>query len=144
MKLYNKKGLLNGAVMLTIAAAGIVIGLIKPARGFADGLKLWGWTAVVLVIGIALVVRAFSKTATEEDRIEAKDERNQLVTLTAQSKAFNIMFWLSGTAAILSTIGWAMNRANDVMLGLAAGFGLLFGLSFWVIVISVIHYEKKL
>lgn len=48
----------------------------------------------MLILGVTMFRRAFSKQATREDRIEARDERNKLVTLKAQARTSTVLLWM--------------------------------------------------
>ena len=142
MKVYNKKGLAWGIFWT-------VLGLFSLYRDFADPDSFWLQqvkgaviSVVVLLMGATGFVRAFSKTATREDRIAELDERNRLVKLKYKARTFDIMFWITMAVMLLSLLAYLLTE------NLGWGFlfvtsGVLAGISILVELIAFIYYERR-
>ena len=142
MKVYNKKGLAWGIFWT-------VLGLFSLYRDFADPDSFWLQqvkgaviSVVVLLMGATGFVRAFSKTATREDRIAELDERNRLVKLKYKARTFDIMFWITMAVMLLSLLVYLLTE------NLGWGFifvtsGVLAGISVLVELIVFIYYERR-
>ena len=108
MRIYNKKGLIWAVAWILLSGWNLVHSLADPASsGLVQGKDLL-LSLFMLAVGITGFVRAFSRQAALEDRIEEEDERNVQVALRARSAAFSIlryvllgMCWLCMAAALL-------------------------------------------
>ena len=142
MKVYNKKGLAWGI-------SWTVLGLFSLYHDFVDPDSFWLQqgksvviSAVMVLIGVTGFVRAFSKAATREDRIEELDERNRLVKLKYKARSGDIMFWITTAVMILALLAYHFTR------NLGWGFifvtsGVLAGISILVELIVFIYYEHR-
>ena len=83
MKIYHKKNFAFGLFALFLGALNLVRGALQ---GFAwnDGLLV----GLLLLLGGASVVRSLSPKWSREDKVEERDERNQLVKLKSRSRAY--------------------------------------------------------
>ena len=142
MKVYNKKGLAWGVFWT-------VLGLFSLYRDFVDPDSFWLQqgksvviSAVMVLIGITGFVRAFSKSATREDRIEELDERNRLVKLKYKARTFDIMFWITMAVMLLSLLASPLLRsafrASPEALAMGAPALRIIALSFFFAGTSII------
>ena len=143
MKVYNKKGLAWGIFWT-------VLGLFSLYRDFVDPDSFWLQqgksvviSAVMVLIGVTGFVRAFSKAATREDRIEELDERNRLVSLKVDSLTRKVMGWARVAAMVAGLLGYLFTE-NLVFGCLFLFAGLSITLEAVVSIAAAIHYEKRL
>ena len=82
MKIYNKKGLAWGIFWLVLGVSALVADLaINPSDFLPQTIKDVIIDMIIVLMGLAGFLRAFSAKATREDIIEENDERNKLVKL---------------------------------------------------------------
>ena len=143
MKIYNKKGLIAGVLW---TAAGIFC-LYRDAADTHDflpqQLKSVVLSLVMLAVGLTCLVRAFSKSASREDKIEALDERNRLVSLKTDSLTQKVVGWARVAAMLLGLLGYLCTE-NLVFGCLFLFAGLEITLEAVVSIAAAIHYEKRL
>ena len=142
MKVYNKKGLAWGIFWTALGLFSLYRSIADPVDFLPRQIKHLVIAAVVLLLGIAGFVRAFSKSATREDRIAELDERNQLVKLKYRARTFDIMFWITMAVMLLSLLAYLLTE------NLGWGFifvtsGVLAGISVLVELIVFIYYERR-
>ena len=142
MKVYNKKGLAWGAFWTALGLFSLYRYITDPVDFLPRQIKHLVIAAVVLLLGIAGFVRAFSKSATREDKITELDERNRLVKLKYKARTFDIMFWITMAVMLLSLLAYLLTE------NLGWGFifvtsGVLAGISVLVELIVFIYYERR-
>ena len=158
MKVYNKKGLLWGLFWTALGLFSLYRAFVAPDSFWLQQVKsvviaavvqsgkdeavAAVIAAVVLLMGATGFVRAFSKTATREDRIAELDERNRLVKLKYKARTFDIMFWITMAVMLLSLLAYLLTE------NLGWGFlfvtsGVLAGISILVELIAFIYYERR-
>ena len=105
MKIYNKKGFVAG---LLWTAAGVFC-LYQDAVDASDFLpqqiESVVLSLVMLAVGLTCLLRALSKSASREDRIEELDERNRLVSLKTDSLTRKVMGWARVAAMVAGLKG---------------------------------------
>lgn len=87
--------------------------------------------------------RATSKQATREDRLDERDERQQLIRLKANDRTLKLLLGvvITGVVVVLAVRGGQLDATLKAML---SGIGLMIGLTFWLWVGSTLYYEHKL
>lgn len=93
MTIYNKSGFVWGIIWTILGALRLALLVIAPEDSTAQLVKGLVLGIFMLILGVTMFHRAFSKQATREDRIEARDERNKLVTLKAQARTSTVLLW---------------------------------------------------
>ena len=142
MKIYNKKGLLAGALWTAAGAFCLYRDAVDAHDFLPQQIKSVVLSLVMLAVGLTCLVRAFSKSTTREDRIAELDERNQLVKLKYRARTFDIMFWITMAVMLLSLLAYLLTE------NLGWGFifvtsGVLAGISVLVELIVFIYYERR-
>lgn len=117
MKIYHKKNFSIGLWALLLAALSLALSLRRGDFDWRDGALI----ALLVLLGGGSLVRSTSQKFSREDRLEELDERNRLVKLKAQSRAYYVsqFVFLCGAAALC---GWG--KWNGSMLCVGAGLGL--------------------
>lgn len=93
MTIYNKSGFVWGLIWTILGVARLALLVIVPEDSTAQLIKGLVLGIFMLILGVTMFRRAFSKQATREDRIEQRDERNKLVTLKAQARTSTVLLW---------------------------------------------------
>lgn len=93
MTIYNKSGFVWGLIWTILGVARLALLVIVPEDSTAQLIKGLVLGIFMLILGVTMFRRAFSKQATREDRIEQRDERNKLVTLKAQTRTSTVLLW---------------------------------------------------
>lgn len=93
MTIYNKSGFVWGIIWTILGVARLALLVIVPEDSTAQLIKGLVFGIFMLILGVTMFRRAFSKQATREDRIEVHDERNKLVTLKAQARTSTVLLW---------------------------------------------------
>lgn len=93
MTIYNKSGFVWGIIWTILGVAWLALLVIVPEDSTAQLIKGLVLGIFMLILGVTMFRRAFSKQATREDRIEQRDERNKLVTLKAQARTSTVLLW---------------------------------------------------
>lgn len=93
MTIYNKSGFVWGLIWTILGVARLAPLVIVPEDSTAQLIKGLVLGIFMLILGVTMFRRAFSKQATREDRIEQRDERNKLVTLKAQARTSTVLLW---------------------------------------------------
>lgn len=118
MKIYHKKNFAFGLWALFLAASNLALSLRRGDFDWKDGMLI----ALLVFLGAGGLIRSTSKRFSHEDRLEELDERNRLVKLKAQSRAYYVsqFVFLCGAAALCAWGKW-----EGSMLCIGAGLGLL-------------------
>ena len=142
MKIYNKKGFAWGVFWSVLGVVGLYHDIVRPVDFLPRQIKHVAISVVLLLMGVTFVVRAFSKTATREDRIEAMDERNRLVKLKYKARSGDIMFWITAAVMVLSLLAYLLTE-NPGWGFIFVTSGVLAGISILVELITAVYYERK-
>ena len=142
MKIYNKKGLAWGIFWTVLGVLRLALLVVHPevqTAQFAKGLVLG---IFMLILGVTMFMRAFSKQATREDRIEERDERNALVKLKAQARTSSVMFWTILVFMAAGLIGYLMteNMAYAFVFTVPAVMLIVY---FASSIVASIYYERR-
>ena len=143
MKIYNKKGLLAG-VLWTAAGAFCLYRDAVDAHDFLpQQIKSVVLSLVMLAVGLTCLVRAFSRSASREDKIEALDERSRLVRLKTNSLTLRVMGWARVAAMLAGLLGYLCTE-NLVFGCLFLFGGLSLALEAVVAIAAAVHYETHM
>ena len=142
MTIYNKSGFVWGIIWTILGVARLALLVIVPEDSTAQLIKGLVLGIFMLILGVTMFRRAFSKQATREDRIEVHDERNKLVTLKAQARMSTVLLWTivvfmaAGFVGYMVTnnVAWAFVFTVPAMLLIVYMFSII-GLT--------IYYEHR-
>ena len=143
MKLYNKKGLLLGLFWFLVGISGLILELVKPGNNMAVHIRDIVLFSLLLLFSIRQIVRAFSKTATREDMVEERDERNRLIDMKTKGLAFRLTEGISYVLGLLFLVSGALAK-DDAIVALGLGSILTVTIAMFAEVGAWFHYEKKL
>lgn len=137
MKIYSKKKLVSGILMVLLGGANLLVDILTGSVG-AKGLVL---VAALFLFGADAIRRSLSKQLTQEDRLEELDERNRLIELKAKSRAFQM---LQGTAFVLMLVSLVAGKVWDMELLMGTGLGaaVIYAVSIYAELGTFIYYEK--
>ena len=143
MKLYNKKGLLLGLFWFLVGVSGLILELVKPGNNMAVHIRDIVLFSLLLLFSIRQIVRAFSQTATREDMVEERDERNRLVQLRARGLSFQltqgIVFLLMAGALVAGKL-----TGEQSFIGIGVGMAFALSIAMFTELFAYFHYEKRL
>lgn len=141
MKVYNRKGLIWGIVWTLLAVFNLTHEIISPKEFWLGQIKDVLFSVALLIIGLVGFIRAFSKQATREDKIEEADERNRFVSLKSKAKSFDILQVLLLVAAILFAVVYKVT-GNIAWIPFLISAAVLWNVSFLLDIIASVYYEK--
>ena len=141
MKIYNKKGFWLGIFWVLLAIGCAVLDLRRPDPNLLVRVRDWAVAVFVFLLGISSFWRAFSRSATREDRIAEMDERNRLVETKSKSPKLDIVY---GTLFLLMVGGFTGFKmtASGVWFALLIIPGFLLGLFVLVHIFVKLYYDK--
>ena len=139
MKIYHKRNFAEGIFMLGLGALNLLMGFIRQDITAKDGFLC----AALFLFAGALLVRSLSREASRQDRIEAMDERNQLVKLNAESRALAVSQSVSFVLIVGCLIAYAVTGSRD-FIGIFVGLGIAWGISMLAEVAAFFYYDSKL
>lgn len=142
MTIYNKSGFVWGIIWTILGALRLALLVIVPEDSTAQLVKGLVLGVFMLILGVTMFRRAFSKQATREDRIEARDERNKLVTLKAQARTSTVLLWTIVVFMAAGFIGYVAteNVAWAFVVTVPAVFLIVYMFS---IIGLTIYYEHR-
>ncbi|QIB68104.1 hypothetical protein Ami103574_01715 [Aminipila butyrica] len=143
MKIYNKKGLVFGVVWIALGVCNLIINIVSPEEFLSKQIKDVLIAVVVIMIGSSGFIRAFSKQATREDRMEDQDERNQLLALKTKALTLKIFYGCLGMSAIGAVAGYKLTD-NPAWIPIFTVAAVLLGLLLLVELIVSIYYERSM
>ena len=143
MKIYNKKGLIAGILWTAAGAFCLYRDAVDAHEFLPQQIKSVVLSLVMLAVGLTCLVRALSRSASREDKIEALDERNRLVSLKTDSLTQKVMGWARVAAMVAGLLGYVLTE-NLVFGCLFLFAGLEITLEAVVSIAAAIHYEKRL
>lgn len=143
MKIYNKKGLIAGVLWTAAGAFCLYQDAVDVHDFLPQQIKSVVLSLVMLAVGLTCLLRALSKSASREDRIEELDERNRLVSLKTDSLTRKVMGWARVAAMVAGLLGYLFTE-NLVFGCLFLFAGLSVTLEVVVAIAASIHYEKRL
>ena len=143
MKIYNKKGFISGVLWTAAGAFCLYRDVVDAHHFLPQQIKSVVLSLVMLAVGLTCLLRALSKLASREDRIEELDERNRLVRLKTNSLTLRVTSYVQLAAMLLGLLGYALTE-NLVFGCLFLFAGLSITLEVVVSIAAAIHYEKHL
>ena len=143
MKIYNKKGLIAGVLWTAAGAFCLYQDAVDVHDFLPQQIKSVVLSLVMLAVGLTCLLRALSKSASWQDRIEELDERNRLVSLKTDSLTRKVMGWARVAAMVAGLLGYLFTE-NLVFGCLFLFAGLSVTLEVVVAIAAAIHYEKRL
>ena len=142
MKLYNKKGLIFGLFWTILGVSALILELVRPSGNTAVFIRDIVLFSLLILFGVRQAVRAFSMTATREDMVEERDERNRYIKLKTGSTMFKVSEALLFLWTMGSIVGYGFTRDDMWVMGVVvAGFTL--GLLFIIELLVGAYYEGK-
>ncbi len=141
MKIYNKKGFFLGIFWVLLAIGCAVADLRRPDPNMLIRVRDWVLTVVVFLLGVTSFWRAFSRSATREDRIEEMDERNRLIEVKSKARMLDFVYGTLFVLVVGSLIGFQVT-ASEVWLALFIIPGFLLGLFVLVHIFIKLYYNK--
>lgn len=142
MKIYNKKGLAWGIFWLVLGVSALVADLaINPSDFLPQTIKDVIVDMIIVLMGLAGFLRAFSAKATREDMIEEHDERNRLVNLKSEAKTGSLMFWVYVVFVIAGGVGFTLT-GNVGWAFLCVVSLVMISVWFVISIGTIIYYEK--
>ena len=143
MKIYNKKGFISGVLWTAAGAFCLYRDVVDAHHFLPQQIKSVVLSLVMLAVGLTCLVRALSRSASREDKIEALDERNRLVSLKVDSLTRKVMGWARVAAMAAGLLGYLFTE-NLVFGCLFLFAGLSVTLEAVVAIAAALHYEKRL
>lgn len=142
MKIYNKKGFTFGVLATILGIFSLTKDIIYPEDWLTLQTKHVVFSIIILLFGIIALIRAFSKKATQEDRIESMDERNRLIKLKSEAKSGNIMFWITTIISICGFLSYYLTE-NIVYIFIFITTAILSMIYIIIDFILYLYYEKR-
>ncbi|MDB3084813.1 hypothetical protein C4097_09670 [Clostridioides difficile] len=142
MKIYNKKGFTFGVLATILGICSLTKDIIYPEDWLTLQIKHVVFSIIILLFGIITLIRAFSKKATQEDRIESMDERNRLIKLKSEAKSGNIIFWITTIISICSFLFYYLTE-NILYMFIFIPIAILSMMYIIIEFISYLYYEKR-
>ena len=142
MTIYNKSGFVWGIIWTILGVARLALLVIVPEDSTAQLIKGLVLGIFMLILGVTMVRRAFSKQATREDRIEQRDERNKLVTLKAQARTSTVLLWTIVVFMAAGFVGYMVT--NNVAWAFVFTVPAVFLIVYMFSIIGLtIYYEHR-
>lgn len=142
MTIYNKSGFVWGIIWTILGVARLALLVIVPEDSTAQLIKGLVLGIFMLILGVTMFRRAFSKQATREDRIEQRDERNKLVTLKAQARTSTVLLWTIVVFMVAGFVGYMVT--NNVAWAFVFTVPAVFLIVYMFSIIGLtIYYEHR-
>ena len=97
MKIYHKKNFAEGLFMLVLGLLNLSTGISQSSITIKDGIVC----AALFLFGGTLLLRSLSPSANRQDKIEAMDERDQLIDVQAKSHALEYVITATQILTVL-------------------------------------------
>lgn len=138
MRIYNKKTFGFGIFALALGLLNIVAGVMTGFDG--KGVFL---IVLLFLIGAGSLARSLSQKMSREDKLEERDERNQLIDMKSKSLAFRLTQGISFVLGLLFLVSGTVAK-DDAIVALGLGFLFTVTISMFGEMGAFLHYEKKL
>ena len=142
MKIYNKKGLLWGIVWTAAGAFCLYRDVADASSFLPQQIKSVVLSLIMLAVGVTGFVRAFSKRASREDKVEEQDERSRLVRLKTSARTLSILMWVQLGTMVLGLLAYVFTE-NLVWGCLFLFSGLTITLETIVSIAAAVYYERR-
>ena len=138
MKIYHKKNFAFGLFALFLGALNLARSALQ---GFDrnDGVLV----GLLLLLGGASVVRSLSPRWSREDKVEERDERNQLVKLKSRSQAYYIS-QIAFLAAETVLISWGKISRQETLIYMGLGLMAAFFISLIADFFPWVYYDEHI
>lgn len=138
MRIYNKK-------KFTYSVFSLSLGLLYLLTGTVSEFDAKDIILIILLflIGAGSLARSLSQKMSREDKLEERDERNQLIDMKSKSLAFRLTQGISFVLGLLFLVGGAVAK-DDSIAALGLGFIFTVTISMFGEMGAFLHYEKKL
>jgi hypothetical protein len=143
VKIYNKKGLFLGALWTLLGVCFFSINIFSPEDFFAKQVKGIVVSVVLILMGVSEFARAFSKEATQNDRIEKHDERNNLLKLKTKTLTLNILYGCLVFVIVVGLTAYGLTSNTALISTVTVAGGSLSFVLLMEIIISI-YYEKHM
>lgn len=138
MKIYNKKNFISGIFMVILSFLNFGMDVIRNTIEI-KGIVL---ATVLFLMGGTVLFRSLSQRLSQEDKLEKLDERNQLIELKSQSKAFRLTQTITFVLLLVGlVVGGILD--SDGCIAFALGLAFSFSISMWTELSTSIYYEYK-
>ena len=115
MKIYNKKGLLWGIVWTAAGAFCLYRDVADASSFLPQQIKSVVLSLIMLAVGVTGFVRAFSKKASREDKVEEQDERSRLVRLKTSARTLSILMWVQLGTMVLGLLSYVFTENLEII-----------------------------
>lgn len=136
MKIYNKKGFINGIIFLIICITGLVSVILKGLS-----VKMGILLPLLFLFSITSIKRSLSKSASKEDIIAADDERDQYIILKTSHKVLQIINVINYIIILASMVMYAVTK-NQLCLSWLILSATYFTVLFVTEILVNIYYNK--
>lgn len=138
MRIYNKKKFAYSVFSLSLGLLYLLTGTVSEFD--AKDIIL---IVLLFLIGAGSLARSLSQKMSREDKLEERDERNQLIDMKSKSLAFRLTQGISFVLGLLFLVGGAVAK-DDTIAALGMGFIFTVTISMFGEMGAFLHYEKKL
>lgn len=138
MRIYNKKKFAYSVFSLSLGLLYLLTGTVSEFD--AKDIIL---IVLLFLIGAGSLARSLSQKMSREDKLEERDERNQLIDMKSKSLAFRLTQGISFVLGLLFLVGGAVAK-DDTIAALGLGFIFTVTISMFGEMGAFLHYEKKL
>ncbi len=138
MKIYNKKAFASGVFMTGLGVLNLAMDILNGSTDL-NGIIL---VTLLFLFGFGTIMRSLSKRLTKEDKLEALDERNQLIELKSKSQSFRLTQIISFLLMlVLLVMGKISGYKNFITMGVGLAFA--FTISLFTEIFTYMYYEEK-
>ena len=127
----------------TFGLFALLLGALNLARSALQGFDRNDGVLVglLLLLAGASVVRSLSPRWSREDKVEERDERNQLVKLKSRSRAYYIS-QIAFLAAELVLIAWGKTTGQETLIYVGLGLMAAFFISLVTDFFTWVYYDE--
>lgn len=143
MRIYNFKRFWQGIGFAVLTTVLIVLMILDWGKNDNAPFK----SLVLIVFGFVIAIGsfgvAFSPDSKKKDAIEAKDERNQLISQRSAAQSFIALLGLLIVVSVGTGILYVFVR-TPVVLGIFAVTTAITNLAFYIWIGTTVYYNRKL
>jgi len=138
MKIYYKKKFIFGVIYFLLGLCLLTFGFLK---GF--DVKQVILSILMPLIGISEMYLSTNREAVKQEKVEERDERNQLIKLTSTDKAFRITREICFIAMLIFLVLGA-KLEQVLLMGIGLGLAFSFSLLIFSNLFTTIYYENHI
>ena len=138
MKIYNKKTFYFGVFSLLLGIFNLILDILNKSFDTKGNILI---TALIF-IGTGFIIRGITRKFAKEDKLEEKDERNQLINLKSKSKAFSVTQLLSFLLMIIIFVCGKVS-GNEEFIAIGVGIAFVLSISMFSELFFYFHYENR-